>query len=90
MRTNALIYFPLQVFYREGLETILERRRQEELKVTIMKIQAVILGYAQRKRYRAIRAAIIKLQAWWRMHFNVRRYKKTRKATIVLQSAWRG
>lgn len=55
-----------------------------------MKIQAVILGYAQRKRYKAIRAAIIAIQAWWRMKFYRKRYVQKRSAAITLQSHWRG
>ncbi len=79
-----------KVFMRESLETILERRRHEELRVTVMKIQAVILGYIQRKRYKATRASIIRLQAWWKMIFYSRRFRNKKKGTIIVQSLWRG
>ncbi len=79
-----------KVFFRENLEARLEKKRQEELRATIMKIQAVIMGYAQRKRYKAIRAAIIKIEAWWRMVYYQKAYRQKKKAAITLQSHWRG
>jgi myosin X len=79
-----------KVFMRESLETVLERTRQKELRVTVMKIQAVIVGYIARKRYKAKRKASIRLQSFFRMLFTRLAYNQRKKAAITLQSHWRG
>lgn len=79
-----------KAFMRERLETLLEKTRAEELKVTMAKIQAVILGYNQRKRYLAIRAKVIQAQARFRAVLYRNRYTKKKRAAIKVQAIYRG
>lgn len=51
LNTNVLYYFfLLQIFFRDGVLTVLEAQRDERLTGTIIQLQARCRGYLSRKR----------------------------------------
>jgi len=79
-----------KVFYREKVETQLERQRQVALKDTIAKIQAAVLSAVAKMRFARIQDATVKLQAWWKMVFYRRKFLKERNAALRVQAVFRG
>lgn len=79
-----------KIFYREKVETILEKQRQLALKETISKIQAAVLAKVARARFAAIVKGTVTIQAWYKGNAERKRYVRTRRLTILAQAHYRG
>ena len=79
-----------KAFMREHVEIVLEEARTEELKVTIEKIKAVILGAVIQHRMAVTKVSVVKIQAWWKMKFYRKQFLAQKKAALRLQAQYRG
>jgi myosin X len=79
-----------KAFMREHVEIVLEDARTTELKVTIEKIKAVILGAVVKHRMAVTKVAIVKLQAWWKMKYYRKQFLTTKHSALRVQAHYRG
>lgn len=85
-----MIYlFDAQVFMREVLERLLERRRLEKMREAAVVIQRRVRTHLERKQFVTMRKSAVLIQAWVRRHQARKRFNTVRRGVVRAQAHFR-
>ena len=86
---KKLIAIEYQVFMKEALEQQMERKRLDQMRDAIVKIQRAVRTYQMRKQFLSQRRSAVVIQSWVRRHQARKRFNTIRRGVVRAQAHFR-